>query len=85
VSAPSVPVAGACDHAAAAAVNIEWRGGLGEASATGYCSAIGVPDLASVGDVGERLVRDHRCRVAGVLDASIPRAPELLSRGGIAP
>jgi hypothetical protein len=59
--------------------------GLGEASAAGYCSAIGVPDLASVGDVGECLLRDERCRIAGVLDASIPRAAELLSQGGIAP
>ena len=59
--------------------------GLGESSAAAYCSALGVSGLTSVSDVAECLVRDHRCRVANLLDASIPRAAELLSRGGIAP
>jgi hypothetical protein len=59
--------------------------GLGHGSAAAYCSAIGVPSLATVANVAECLVRDHRCRVAHLLDAEIPRAGELLSRGGLVP
>jgi hypothetical protein len=59
--------------------------GLGEGSAAGYCSALGVPALGNASDVAECVLRDHRCRVANLLDESIPRAAELLSRGGVAP
>jgi hypothetical protein len=57
--------------------------GLGHGALATYCAALGVPALASSGDVAECLVRDHRCRVGHLLDASIPRAVELLSLGGI--
>lgn len=59
--------------------------GLGEGGSAAYCSALGVPALGSVDDVATCLLLDHRCRVAGLLDESIPRAAELLSRGGLVP
>ncbi len=59
--------------------------GLGEGSATAYCSELGTSGSATVADVADCLVRDHRCRVGQLLDAAVPRAAELLSHGGIAP
>jgi hypothetical protein len=59
--------------------------GLGHGEVASHCEAIGVPALASSNDVAECLVLDHRCRVANLLDASVPRAFELLSLGGITP
>lgn len=57
--------------------------GLGLGSSAARCSALGVPTVESIADVAECLVRDHRCRVGQLLDAAIPRAAEMLLRGGI--
>ncbi|HZR79863.1 MAG TPA: right-handed parallel beta-helix repeat-containing protein [Candidatus Binatia bacterium] len=75
-------IAKACD---ADPADILAARGVGHASVAGYCSALGVPSLASTADVAECVVRDHRCRAGHVVDAAVPRAVEMLTRGGLVP
>ena len=59
--------------------------GLGQAATSEYCTAAGVPVLATAGDVAECLIRHHTCRIDQLLDIGTPRARELFEIAGVDP
>lgn len=57
--------------------------GLGYGAEAVACIEVGVPALSSVSDLAECVVRQHECEVERLLGMKVPRARELLGRGGV--
>jgi len=57
--------------------------GLGVAGLAASCARLGVPNLASVADVGACLERQLACRADQLSESTTPRLGELLGLGGV--
>ncbi len=72
----------ACGEPAVTAAHLLAETGLGFDGETAMCEGRGVGGLTTVTDVAECVRRQHQCAAERVFGAAVPRARELLVRGG---
>jgi hypothetical protein len=76
-------IAKKCDAPLLANAELLGAAGAGFQSEAGFCKALGVPSLASIGALTDCLTRHEQCRAQQLVERELPRLDELLATGGV--